>query len=535
MSEPEAERPEPDAPDAELGGRYAWYVLCVLVLVYVFNFVDRNIVSILAEDIKRDLGVTDAQIGFLYGTAFAVFYAIFGVPLGRLADVWVRRSLIASGLAVWSVMTALSGFAQSFVSLGGLRVGVGIGEASASPAAFSMLSDYFPVNRRATALAIYSSGVYIGAGLGVFLGGNIVGWWEGGVDPRPLGLAGWQAAYLIVGLPGLLLAVWVRSLREPLRGQSEGLRSETHPHPFVEFRRELAAVVPVFSIWPLLRAGGGARGAAINVAAGAGLALSAASCIAWLGNPAQWIALGIGLYGAFSWAQSLALRDPAAFAMIFRCRALTYTGLGFASLAFSAYGLVAFAPVFFQRVHAVSPAEVGTIVGLTVAIVGWLGATLGGVFSDWLRAHTPNARLYVGLLGTLPSAAAVAWMLLTDDLLVAYVLNGVVTFLNATWVGPAATTVNDLVLPRMRALASSYYILLVTFLGLALGPYTVGQISDSLQAAGASDASALRTAMLSILVANGVGCVLLILASRHLAGDERTRLERARAAGERGI
>ena len=218
---------DPGQGDAtKVGGRYAKYLTGVLVIVYVFNFVDRQIITILAEEIKADIGITDAQIGFLYGTAFAVFYAIFGIPLGKLADTWTRKNLIAIGLGFWSLMTALSGTARSFASLATYRVGVGIGEASATPAAFSMLSDYFPPAVRATVLAIYSSGIYIGAGIGIFLGGWIVDGWQTAypdVQAAPFGLKGWQAAYLAVGLPGLLMAVWVATLREPVRGQSEGL------------------------------------------------------------------------------------------------------------------------------------------------------------------------------------------------------------------------------------------------------------------------------------------------------------------------
>ena len=158
----------------EIGGLYAHYVLVVLVIVYVFNFIDRQILSILAESIKADLGVSDAQIGFLYGTVFAVFYAVFGIPLARFADVWVRRSLISAGLFFWSAMTALSGTARSFSVLALYRIGVGIGEASASPAAYSMLSDYYSPKRRATVIAIYSSGVYIGAGIGLVLGLSLI-------------------------------------------------------------------------------------------------------------------------------------------------------------------------------------------------------------------------------------------------------------------------------------------------------------------------------------------------------------------------
>jgi MFS family permease len=134
---------------------YARYVLGVLVVVYVFNFLDRQILAILAERIRADLGVSDAELGFLYGTAFAVFFAAFGIPLGRLADVWDRRKLIALGLAVWSLMTALSGFARSFPELALARIGVGIGEASAAPAAYSLLSDYL----RAAMLCALAAGV----------------------------------------------------------------------------------------------------------------------------------------------------------------------------------------------------------------------------------------------------------------------------------------------------------------------------------------------------------------------------------------
>ena len=143
MSISPSQEMEPETPPApghseEIGGPYARYVLGVLVLVYVFNFLDRQIISILAEELKRDLGLSDDQLGFLYGTVFAVFYAIFGLPLGRLADVWTRRTVIALGLTLWSGMTALSGLSSNFAQISAARVGVGVGEASATPAAFSI-------------------------------------------------------------------------------------------------------------------------------------------------------------------------------------------------------------------------------------------------------------------------------------------------------------------------------------------------------------------------------------------------------------
>src|SRR5262245_23545942 len=236
-------RPDP-APEG-----YARYVLGVLVVVYVFNFLDRQILAILAERIRADLGVSDAELGFLYGTTFAVFFAVFGIPLGRLADVWDRRKLIALGLAVWSLMTALSGLARSFPELALARIGVGIGEASAAPAAFSLLSDLFPPARRATVLAVYSSGIYLGAGLGLVVGGIVVDRWDAAFPTAaPFGLRGWQAAFLLVGLPGLLLALWVRTLREPARESEQGLARRDAPRPWAAFLLELRAVLPPLAL-----------------------------------------------------------------------------------------------------------------------------------------------------------------------------------------------------------------------------------------------------------------------------------------------
>ena len=523
------------ALDAAVGGSYARYALGVLVVVYVFNFVDRQILSILAEEIKRDLGLSDAQIGFLYGTAFAVFYAVFGLPLGKLADVWTRRKLIAVGLSFWSVMTALSGTARSFFQLASYRVGVGVGEASASPAAFSMLSDYFPPRLRATVLAIYSSGVYIGGGVGIFLGGLVVDRWNAAFPPgtAPFGLAGWQAAFFVVGLPGLGMALWVWSLREPVRGQSEGLVAPVEPHPFREFGRELAAVLPGLSLLGLQRVGAGRSGITLNLAVGTAIALVAWLLIRLLGTPAQWVALGIGLYAAFSWGQGLRLRDRATFAMIFRTKALLYGVIGYAFLGFTGYGIGFWAPPFFVRVHHVNLTEVGAILGLTAAVCGWLGVTLGGVVSDALRRYTPNARLWVGIF-TASAPVPLAVLLLTaESTAAAYAYNALVSVGASMWIGPAASTVNDLVMPRMRAIASAFYILVITFIGLALGPYGIGRLSDALEISrGFEPGEALRTAMLFALLANALALLFLALAARHLPREEASRLERARAAGE---
>ena len=520
---------EPPAARARGGGAYANYMLGVLVLVYVFNFLDRQVVSILAERIKADLGISDGEIGFLYGTAFAVFYAVFGIPLGRLADVWDRRKLIALGLTFWSGMTALSGLATSFGQLAAARIGVGIGEASASPSAFSLLSDIFPASRRATVLALYSSGIYLGAGLGLFLGGLVVDRWDLAFAgaAAPLGLRGWQVAFLVVGAPGLLLALWVATLREPVRGAMDGITTPPEPHPWREFARELRAVVPPLTIVHLHTEHAGPRALTLNVSAALLLAGAATVLTVLLGTAPQWIALAIGVYAAVSWAQALALRDRPAFALILRTPTLRDANLGFSFLAFTGYGVGFWLAPFLIRVHGASAAQVGLVLGGTSALAGWLGVTCGGVLADRWQHTRPDGRLRVGMVTALAPLPFAVWLLLTPSTWVAYALVFPLSFLTSLWIGPGASTVQDLVLPRMRASASAAYLLVVTFIGLALGPYTIGRISAAL--------GDLRVAMAIALLANLVAAAFLWRAMRTLERDRTTLLARARAAGEQGV
>lgn len=195
------------------------YVLGVLVVVYTFNFIDRQILSILLEPIKHELGLSDTQLGLLTGFAFAAFYATLGIPIARFADRSNRRNLIAASLVVWSGMTALSGLVTNFWQLLLARIGVGVGEAGCSPAAHSMIADYFPAQRRATALGIYSLGIPVGILFGFLAGGWINEYF------------GWRIAFFVVGLPGIALAfvVWL-TVREPQRGMAEQ-RADVVPPP----------------------------------------------------------------------------------------------------------------------------------------------------------------------------------------------------------------------------------------------------------------------------------------------------------------
>ncbi len=197
--------------EAPVSRAYTNYVLGVLFVVYVFNFIDRQVLSILIDPIKEDLGVSDTAMGLLVGLAFAVFYTLAGIPIARWADRGSRRTVIVFSLTLWSLMTAASGFARSFTYLALARIGVGVGEAGGTPPSHALLSDYFPPQQRATALALYGNGIYVGAGIGMLAGGLLQD-----------AFGDWRPAFYAVGLVGLPLAllVWL-TVRELPRGASE--------------------------------------------------------------------------------------------------------------------------------------------------------------------------------------------------------------------------------------------------------------------------------------------------------------------------
>jgi predicted MFS family arabinose efflux permease len=204
--------------DADYPATYKRVVLVMLTIVYAFNFIDRQILVILQEPIKADMALSDAQLGLLSGFTFAVIYVTAGIPIAFWADRSNRRNIVALALAVWSGMTALSGLVQNYGQLLLARVGVGLGEAGGSPPAHSMISDYFPPRQRATALSFYSSGIYVGILLGYAFGGVLAE------------AFGWRAAFLVVGLPGVLFAViLLLVVREPVRGRWDAGLSQVRP------------------------------------------------------------------------------------------------------------------------------------------------------------------------------------------------------------------------------------------------------------------------------------------------------------------
>lgn len=210
---------------------YPRYVLGMLVLAYVLNFVDRNLLSVLVEPIKADLGISDMQMGLMGGFSFALLYCLAGIPIARWADQGNRRSIIASGIAAWSIMTMVCGMARSYPQLLLARVGVGIGEAACSPPSHSLIADYFPPEKRATALAIYSMGVPIGVMIGFLCGG----WIEYYFD--------WRTAFIAVGAPGILVAIILRfTVAEPIRGRFEKANHRSGRLSLMAVIKELAGM-----------------------------------------------------------------------------------------------------------------------------------------------------------------------------------------------------------------------------------------------------------------------------------------------------
>lgn len=210
--------------------KYRNYVLFMLTITYAFNFIDRQILVILQESIKADLGLSDSQLGLLTGIAFAMFYVIMGIPVARLADRWVRRNIMSIAIGTWSLMTAVSGLAQNYSQLLLARIGVGIGESGCSPPAHSMISDIYPAEKRGTALSIYSMGINIGVLFGFLLGGWINEYY------------GWRIALIVVGVPGILIAILIQTtIKEPIRGLHDKVKNADEVASFGESMQALWA------------------------------------------------------------------------------------------------------------------------------------------------------------------------------------------------------------------------------------------------------------------------------------------------------
>lgn len=207
---------------------YAWYMVVLLTIAYIFSFVDRYILNLLVQPIKAEFDLTDTQMGLLGGAAFAIFYATMGLPLGYLADRKRRTWLLAGGIAIWSIATAASGLAGRYWHLFAARMGVGAGEATLGPCAMSMISDSFPREKRGKPIAFYSSALSLGAGIASIVGATVITWAQSVPEisiPLVGAVAPWQLTFFIVGIPGIFVAVLMFTIREPVRRYTTGKKT----------------------------------------------------------------------------------------------------------------------------------------------------------------------------------------------------------------------------------------------------------------------------------------------------------------------
>ena len=410
--------------------RARYYALGLLTVVYTFNFVDRQLLSILQESIKADLLLSDQQLGLLTGFAFALFYTVAGIPIARYADRNNRRNVVAIAIALWSFMTAISGLVQNYLQLLLARIGVGVGEAGGSPPAHSMISDIFPPERRASALAFYSMGINFGILFGFLAGG----WLNEFFD--------WRVAFFVVGAPGIVVALFVRyTLREPIRGLMEDRQDVATDTPFPEVLNLL---------WSRLSFRHLAIGGALNAFAG---------------------------YSSSNWTAS-----------------------------------------FMIRSHDMSTGELGTWLALIMGVGGAIGVFWGSYIAERLAKF--DVRWYMWM-PTITGMICVPFMIATyvvEGAYTALIVSIVPGILFNVYLGNSLAMTHALVGLRMRAVASAILFFLINLIGMGLGPWGVGLLSDMLSAELGSES--LRYAMLYLLpAAMGWSAVHFLMASRTLQKD----------------
>jgi MFS family permease len=473
---------------------------------------------------------------------------LFSLPLGRLSDGWIRTKLLAWSILGWSIATGLAGFAKGFSLLAISRLGVGIGEASSQPAGVSLLSDAFPKEKRGLIGAAMAVAVAIGLGGALAMGGTIADWWDGAYPGKvgaPLGLAGWQAAFIGAALPGIVLAIMLWRLPEPARGVADGIAVNPDPAPFRAAGDVLAAVLPV-TVWlNFLRKRASATDWAINlialvvISAGAWwltswtdslresnpVAVSLGS-IGFTGNAVQWLVSGFGLYVLINWFQSLKLDDKPSYATIVKSPAMIVVVLMASLQTILNYGVMVFTPSYLIGHFHQSATQVGLIFGPFIAALGILGPVIAGPLSDWFEQRYKGGRLVVSLVSLIVSPLCAVGVYTTDSLAMFYAYFVVFSISTTMWLPSIYATLVELVLPRMRGMVTSFYILSITIIGQGFGPYAVGLMSDL---NGGDLASAILTlyswVAVPIVVLSAVGVWRYRI-------DEPLVLSRARAAGE---
>ena len=500
----------------------AWYALAILTAANALNYIDRQIVSILAQSIKADLQLDDADLGFILGTAFAVFYSVVGIAMGRISDFLPRKKVMAFGLALWSAMTALGGASTSFAMLGAARLGVGVGEAVANPCGHSLVADIFPQKNRALAMSLLLTGVFMGTAGSMIVGGWFLQNWKSACLVVPIAgacaLPAWKAALFGVGLPGLPLALLLLTLREPERQQAD------LGGTFAILFKEFAAALPPFTLLMVAREGG-QRALLRNLALIAAVVVVAGLIMQLTGDRAQWAAIGLGFYAIVTWAQVQSYRDPPLYKLTFGDPTFQ-TAVSATALMGTMGGTVGvWAAPYAMRTFALAP---GTL-GATLAIVNISGALLGVISGGWLtdvwKRRDLRAPVGIGAITVFGLVPSIVIMLTAATPTQFFAGSFCLSIFAALWSGSTAAMVQDLVLPRMRGATAAAYSLIAIVVGSGVGPYWAGKVSKL--------TGSLNAGLYSILVLAPVSLLLLWLTSRRLPSQTpEARLAIARAAGE---
>jgi len=449
---------------------YGWYALGLLALINLLNYIDRNVIYALFEPIKRDLALTDSQLGWL-GSAYIFVFSVAALPFGVLSDLRSRRAVIAGGVTVWSAFTFLSGLVNSFGQLFTCRALVGVGEAAYGPAAASLVADYFPARGRAVAMGILSSGIALGGVLGLLLGGHLESHY------------GWRVAFMAVGVPGFILAVLVSRLQDPTRTPARlTVRS---------FLRDfgIGAMPLVRNLWPLLAGVTAGATAALwldreygadskvdiavfSAAVGLGLAFT---ILRWVRrtptDAAADAAFGRGITGGFDdivRAGRTVLHTPT----------LVYVFAAGAMISFGLNGIVGWGPTFVSRELDLSAAEAAGLLGKWGLISGTAGTLFGGVLADWLRRRYETARVIVVALGLLLGGPLALWLLTIRDPTLFQAVFALAFFCLSWYNGPMTAVIFDVVPARISATVAGAYLLFIHLAGDAIALPLVGTLSD---------------------------------------------------------
>ena len=481
---------------------YAAYVLGLLTLVNLLNYLDRNVVYAVFEPIKRDLHLSDAQLGWL-GSAYIVVLSLAALPLGVIGDLRSRRSVITWGVAVWSAATAVGGLVRRFWQLFSCRALVGFGEAGYGPASQAIIAQYYKGHRRAFAIGVYSVGMALGGVLGIWLGGVIAETY------------GWRRAFIWMGVPGLVLAVLASRLREVDRRPPPAI-ADTVREWWRHGMHGVTHYVMPFAI-----------------CAGAG-ALLAGLLALFEGIPSQFLTavFSIGVSAGIAWTVwrlvPLAVRRTTeagavaagalddfqhAATLVLRTPTLIWIFLGGAMVTFAVNGLIAWAATFMERVHGLSVARVGAEFGVWGLAGGVTGALFGGRLADRLQQRWRGGRVLASGTGFVLGAPICVALVLVDDLRWFGPLVLVTYFLYTWYNGPLVAVILDVVPAAVQASVLGAFVLFSHLAGDALAPPLIGYLSDQ--------TGSLRTAMLLLPAVGLLGGVVILIALSTVAQDMR--------------